>query len=379
MIPRMRQTVPDGTYVELVRSLFSTLLLTTIMAVSFVSVAAIVIVQAPDPFLEDLALAGSLAAIARIVVVAVYRKRAQNDRLEMEEARQLEKYFAAAYLTFACLFGAFSARAFWVAPPDTRILVVGLVFGYAAGVAAGISYRPRISVTSMLVSVVPTIVVAACMGNATYLAASVLLAIFLLGGVQSVLSRYRTAASGITLRRHFSRLAKSDALTGLSNRLALSEAFDLIVAEGAPDRVVAIHCLDLDKFKPVNDRFGHPVGDKILCAVAERLKSLVRVTDYAARVGGDEFIVIQSDITHAGEAELLGRRIVRTLEQPFGIDGHQIRIGTSVGFALSSPEAQDLDTLIANADEALLRAKSGGRGRVVAHDPMPIVSLRRTG
>lgn len=375
----MRQTVPDGTYVELVRSLFSTLLLTTIMAVSFVSVALIVVVQAPEPLLEDLAIAGSVAAIARIAVVAMFRKRAQDDRLEIEEAQRLEKYFAAAYLTFACLFGAFSARAFWVASPDTRILVVGLVFGYAAGVAAGISYRPRISITSMLIAVIPTIIVAAFMGNETYWAASALLAIFLLGGLHSVVSRYNGAVSGITLRRHFSRLAKSDALTGLSNRLALAEAFELIMAEGMPDRVVAVHCLDLDKFKPVNDRFGHPVGDKLLCAVAERLKSLVRATDYAARVGGDEFIVIQSEVNHAGEAELLGRRIVRTLEQPFGIDGHQIRIGTSVGFALSSPEVHDLDTLIANADEALLRAKSGGRGQVVPHDPLPVVSLRRAG
>lgn len=374
----MRLTVPDGTYVELVRSLFSTLLLTVIMAVSFMAVAAIVIVQTPDAYLEDLALGGSLAAIARVLVLMRFRKQAADSAVDVTEARRLEKYFAAAYLTFACLFGMFSARAFWMASPDTRILVIGLVFGYAAGVAAGISYRPRISVTAMIVAVFPTIVVAACMGNLTYGAVAALLAVFLFGGVQSIVARYRTAASGITLRRHFSAMAKSDALTGLSNRVALDEAFDLIVAEGRSDRSIAVHCLDLDRFKPVNDRYGHPVGDKLLCAVAERLKGLVRSTDFAARVGGDEFIVIQSDLAHAGEAELLARRIVKGLEQPYGIDGHQIRIGTSVGYVLGE-DGQDLDNLIALADEALLRAKSGGRGRVVAHGETPVTPLRRAG
>jgi diguanylate cyclase (GGDEF)-like protein len=282
--------------------------------------------------------------------------------LSLPEARTLERYFAVSYLGFAVLFGAFSARAFEVANADDRLLVIGLLFGYGAGVAAGISFRPQIAIAAIAVAVVPTMVTAALMPSPIYWVLAGLLTLFLGGGISSMLNRYRRASESITMRRMFASLARSDALTGLPNRLALAERFGKLTR--ASDHTLAVHCLDLDRFKPVNDRYGHPVGDQLLHAVAERLTGLLRGGDFAARIGGDEFVVVQVAVANQSEADLLARRIVRALSQPFLIGSDWISIGTSVGFALSSEKRRDLEQLIRLADDALLSAKHSGGGTV---------------
>jgi diguanylate cyclase len=118
----------------------------------------------------------------------------------------------------------------------------------------------------------------------------------------------------------------------------------------------------------VNDAFGHPVGDALLRAVSDRLSGLLRQGDVAARIGGDEFVVMQTGATHPGEAELLARRIVREIARPFSIEGQHLEIGTSIGYAVSPTHGQDLDTLLACADVALCDIKRQGGG-VCAYVP----------
>jgi diguanylate cyclase (GGDEF)-like protein len=142
----------------------------------------------------------------------------------------------------------------------------------------------------------------------------------------------------------------------------LRERFDACVATSGPQATIAVHCLDLDRFKPVNDRYGHPTGDALLKAVSGRLQGLLRKSDFASRIGGDEFVVVQTEMAHAGEAQLLARRIARAIAQPFSIDGHEISIGTSIGYAEAAAAGADLDRLIAQADEALCGIKSRGGG-----------------
>jgi diguanylate cyclase (GGDEF)-like protein len=126
---------------------------------------------------------------------------------------------------------------------------------------------------------------------------------------------------------------------------------------------LAVHCLDLDRFKPINDSYGHPVGDLLLKAVSQRLSRTLREGDFAARVGGDEFVVVQRGLKDGTEAKLLGERIVRVVSEPYRVNDLTITIGTSIGFALVSEHGHTLDKLIAAADEALLRAKAAGGGR----------------
>jgi diguanylate cyclase (GGDEF)-like protein len=371
---RFNNSIPDGTYVELVRSLYRTVVPTSIIAVSFVAVALLVSSQADDLALTRLAILGSISVSVRLLTLLFLRTEVSDVTLSVKRARHLERVFASSYLVFAMIFGMFSARAFMVANQDTQVLVIGLLVGYAAGVAAGIAYRPWISVAAMLLGVVPTIAITLSSSTPIYQALGLLLAVFLAGGIQSMLAHYCFASGGITMTQQFANMAQSDALTSLPNRFGLGARFNEVTMMGRQSGDLAVHCLDLDRFKPVNDRYGHPVGDLLLQAVSERLSRTLRGSDFAARMGGDEFVIVQSGIGDATEAELLARRIVRVVSEPYRIGDFTITIGTSIGFALISGEGHALDKLIAAADEALLRAKLAGGGCA-----SPSVNLRRAG
>jgi diguanylate cyclase (GGDEF)-like protein len=160
-------------------------------------------------------------------------------------------------------------------------------------------------------------------------------------------------------RVHF--LARHDALTGLANRTLLNERMAQAMERTLRGEMVAIHMLDLDHFKPVNDAFGHPVGDKLLRIAGERLAGVVRETDIVARVGGDEFTVLQSGLRSAGQAAALAQRIIDAMSRPYHIDGNRLLIGASVGIAMAPADGIDPDQIVRNADLALYRAKADGR------------------
>ena len=157
-------------------------------------------------------------------------------------------------------------------------------------------------------------------------------------------------------------MAHHDSLTGLANRVRLDDRLELALAQAARGRMVAVHHLDLDRFKAVNDTFGHQAGDRLLKIVASRLREVVRASDTIARMGGDEFVIVQSPISEPSEATLLAERAIAALAEPFEIDGHQSAVGTSVGIAVSPGDGDDSDTLLRNADLALYGAKEDGRG-----------------
>lgn len=159
-----------------------------------------------------------------------------------------------------------------------------------------------------------------------------------------------------------SHMALHDGLTGLANRALLKERLEGALARLAPGRMVALHLLDLDRFKQVNDTLGHPVGDALLRQVAERLRLLVRATDTIARMGGDEFAIVQADIEDDSNAATLAHRIIESVSRPYNILGQQAVIGTSDGIVLGVPGATSGDELMRKADLALYRAKDDGRG-----------------
>jgi len=124
---------------------------------------------------------------------------------------------------------------------------------------------------------------------------------------------------------------------------------------------LAVLCVDLDQFKTVNDTLGYPVGDKLLAAVADRLRMCLRDSDMPARTGGDEFMVLQLGLAGPHEAGALAERIVTLLSEPYDIDGQQVVIGTSVGIALAPADGETAEQLLRNADIALYRVKEDGR------------------
>ncbi|KAA2236907.1 EAL domain-containing protein [Salinarimonas soli] len=159
-----------------------------------------------------------------------------------------------------------------------------------------------------------------------------------------------------------SHMARHDALTDLPNRVRFREALADALRRAGRDEAVAVLCLDLDRFKSVNDSLGHPVGDGLLALVAERLRACVREPDLVARLGGDEFAVVQAGVAQPGGARRLARQIIEALSAPYEVAGHQIVVGASAGVAVSPGDGNDPDQLLRNADMALHRAKAEERG-----------------
>ncbi len=153
-------------------------------------------------------------------------------------------------------------------------------------------------------------------------------------------------------------MARHDALTNLPNRLLFREQMEQSLVRGEK---LAVLFIDLDRFKNVNDTLGHPVGDALLCAVTKRLQLAVRGADTVARLGGDEFAVIQIG-GRPTDATELAARIIDSISEAFDVHGHQVMIGTSVGIAIAPTDGTEPDQLLRNADMALYRAKSEGRG-----------------
>jgi diguanylate cyclase (GGDEF)-like protein len=170
----------------------------------------------------------------------------------------------------------------------------------------------------------------------------------------------------ITERRRseakITHMALHDALTGLPNRVLLNERLDRALANARRGDMVATHMLDLDHFKHVNDTLGHAAGDTLLKLAAARLRRVVRHIDTVARMGGDEFAVIQVGISQPADATTLAYRIIETLSEPYEIDGQQAVIGTSVGISVAPNDGDSPDQILRNADLALYRAKEDGRG-----------------
>jgi diguanylate cyclase (GGDEF)-like protein len=163
-------------------------------------------------------------------------------------------------------------------------------------------------------------------------------------------------------------MARHDALTDLANVPSSGRRRGGAHPDG-PAGALAVHCIDLDQFKAVNDTLGHPAGDALLCAVAERLRTCVRDGDTVARLGGDEFAVLQLGMQRPEEAGALARRIIEAASRPYEIEGQQVTIGASIGVAVAPGDGANPDQLLKHADLALYRAKADGRGTFRFFEP----------
>ena len=157
-------------------------------------------------------------------------------------------------------------------------------------------------------------------------------------------------------------MAHHDALTGLPNRVHLQgELVDALKRVNRGEHL-AVLCLDLDRFKAVNDTLGHPIGDALLREVAARIRDCIREIDTPARLGGDEFAIVQAGAGQPEQAIALAQRLIASLSSPYEIQGHYVVIGSSVGIAIAPQDGRDANELLKCADLALYRAKKEGRG-----------------
>src|ERR1700722_472488 len=201
---------------------------------------------------------------------------------------------------------------------------------------------------------------------------------------QSVIYEDRSSALvtviDVTKRRqieaHVSHMAQHDAMTGLANRSLLQTKIDDALLSVRYGSRMALLCIDLDRFKEVNDSLGHAGGDELLRMTSEHLLETVHVNDTVARLGGDEFAIVQCRINDPEDAILLADRIIEAVSRPFKIKGNDVKIGASVGMVLAPDQTSDGDNILKMADAALYQAKSAGRNCYRVFDQQMSQSMR---
>ncbi len=178
-------------------------------------------------------------------------------------------------------------------------------------------------------------------------------------------AEHRLAQQAMRERDAMKSLANTDSLTTLINRRGLNEALAELVPHATPERLLVIYMLDLDGFKPVNDQYGHDIGDELLITIGARLKAAVREHDIVARVGGDEFVVVATEIKTETQAADLGSKLLAIFNTPFKHDVNGSRVGVTIGYVLSPNDGTQVTELLKSADAAMYTGKQMGKGVLV--------------
>jgi diguanylate cyclase (GGDEF)-like protein/PAS domain S-box-containing protein len=184
------------------------------------------------------------------------------------------------------------------------------------------------------------------------------------GNVTGAVIVFRDVGAALETSRQMSHLAQHDALTGLPNRLLLTDRLTEAIALGRRRNThLAVCFVDVDGFKTINDSRGHAAADKVLQLVAARLTSALRESDTVSRFGGDEFVIVLSEIERASDADLVAKKLLQAIAAPYQMDGQDVRLTASLGLVLYPEHGHNADTLIASADQAMYDAKREGPGR----------------
>ncbi|GLK67683.1 GGDEF domain-containing protein [Hansschlegelia plantiphila] len=356
--------------VELVGLLYSAAVPIVLIGAALTSVGVFAMTIDDDGIVAALTYSSIVITGARLLLVILYRRRAARLALTVEEARRWEQAYGAACIVAALCVGGFGARFTLLESSTLQTMGVALLFAYCAGQVTRVCIRPWICVPTLIAAALPVIVALAWRGGTDAFALAAFLLFFLFASFETVAYGHRTALTLILAKQQLAALARRDPLTGLENRAALREtiAAAALGLEGTGESL-AVHCLDLDRFKEINDQHGHPLGDALLKAVAARLTGAIRAQDTVIRLGGDEFVVVQAGGVDPTSAEMLARRILQSIGAPFAIDGVELCVGVSIGIALAPKDGSTMDALMARADQALYVAKAKGRNSFRFFDP----------
>lgn len=365
--------LPDAVYRDLLSTLFSMRFVIVGFGLLYAAVGTLIYLKWNDAVIAALTFSAIAVTASRFLVINAYH-RAGGASQPIADLERWEARYARLTYVFALLLAGLNIRALTMHEPIIHISTLSLVFTFGAGIVSRNAGRPRLCATSLGLAVVPTAL--AMLAHATsghgepfhpeFFAFEALLLLIVAGmSLGSVRHLYTSSVEHLTTKHDLAKLARFDPLTGLPNRLLLRECFQSGLRSSQDTaKQMAIHYLDLDGFKAINDRYGHPAGDKMLLKVAERLNAILRSDDVASRLGGDEFLLIQADVQHPDQAELLARRIIRQVSEPYLIDGVEMRVTVSVGIALAPTCGVDMERLVACADAALYVSKAKGKAQV---------------
>ncbi|MCD2171884.1 GGDEF domain-containing protein [Rhizobium sp. C4] len=303
---------------------------------------------------------GVSISISKIFVMRAHKRFNATRQATIDEAVRWELIHALHTFIAAASICWLGSLMFIYHDLSVQILATALLYGYCAGVASRVSVRPYIAASAIVIASVPPTIVVALQGDTAHLILATIFAVFIGAAMQSVWHVYRMATRQISLRLEIEQQARRDPLTGLCNRIALTEAFQALKRD--EDTLTCVHCFDLDGFKTVNDRFGHAIGDELLAAIGTRLQELQGPGNIPVRIGGDEFVMLQSTLSHPDDADALAARILGTLGMPYVISGRPITIGISLGYTIAPSSTADLGDMMRLADAASYRVKRQGGG-----------------
>jgi diguanylate cyclase (GGDEF)-like protein len=360
------RSLPDTTYAELVTLVIGGRLPIVIMALTVIAVATLAHFERPDG--RALGLAGGILIllVLRTLLVTAFIRATKAGPLPIETIRRWEVRYARVVIPYAILLGLFSLHLVVTSGEAVRLLVAIETYGFCAGMVSRGFVRPQLCALMVLIVAFPTaagfFIVAANVHGLhaiTFAIVGALIAVYALTSLETVRHLYGAMLTQLATKRELAAFARIDPLTGLANRLAMREK---LVSEKHRDghRLFAILSLDLDGFKAVNDEFGHPAGDRLLREIGRRLMEAMDEGDMAVRMGGDEFCVVQTSIEQDIDAEAMGNRLIKALNEPFFDNGTLLQVGSSIGVALEDGSVDDIDLLLERADSALYRAKRYG-------------------
>lgn len=334
---------------------------------------------------ENVVLDYATMMLAAVVVGRIASAYTFNRTVQENEAqtRLLELVYEAGAWGYALLLGAIAGLTVaLVDQAELHVLAAANAIGYAAGVSARNAGRPQIAIGQNLLASVPLAIGLMIAGSVGYwlLAISQILFIVAVIGItlrtyDIVHASFASAHRNAVLAQEMRTFATTDPVTSLANRAGLDDWLaKSFKQESPPD--FALFWFDLDRFKEVNDTLGHPVGDRVLVEVANRMRAVCDPDMLISRFGGDEFVIVAPGMNR-NAADGFGRLILTVIGQPFQVDGHNIAVSASLGIALYPEDGKSASVIMQQADMALYASKVGGRSQQSFFDPSMDQELNR--
>jgi diguanylate cyclase len=365
--------LPDSIRTQLFSSLYGSLPIFLGGVLNTLAVSTAIVLRRPEPLFIFWAVMEFLLALVRTPVLIMGRRAIARGRRGPSDLYIMLACLWAACVGYGCLICVLSGD--WVAAT--------LAFLSAAAMVGGICLRnfaaPRLAATMIILTLGPCTVAGLLSGEPIMIVTAFQVPLYLYAMTVATFRLNRMTVERMEAELEKDHRARHDSLTGLANRAGLTAEIERRAAVGETEAVAYLF-LDLDGFKLVNDSLGHSAGDALLSAVANRLRAVVADDDIAARIGGDEFLVV-TRCPGPAFARAYGARLIAALTgQPYLLGDRAVEIGASIGVALSLDHGRAFPALIEAADRALYQAKARGRCQCViaaaGPDPLPLRSRR---
>ena len=349
----------DDVALELIRLTYEKLLvLIVVSGVSLVGTTAALARYYHDRRLMQLTLLMLVVCATRIAIAVAFIVHGRS-ALTMQRVRAWNAAYSLSLVAFATLMAAMSLHNFrYHLGLGSEICIIG-TFAYCNGMAERLGARPGMTIASGLIMLSALAAGIFASPEPIMRWAGVIVIFYMYTFSKGVNTKFQILVEQLRGRRILGRLADHDMLTSLANRRFFTNSLEAICRANKPFAVLYI---DLDRFKYVNDTFGHATGDALLIAVSARLKSAVRDTDLIARLGGDEFAILCEPMSSKPIAQSMAERINDSIARPFEIDGKSLSVSASIGICTSENGATEPADIVRKADEALYRVKQRGRG-----------------